>query len=1201
MRRLIPILFLLLPTLAAAQDGADVVRGRVVAPDSTPVAGAKVTITDLQSLASRTAETNSQGYYTAVFLGGTGQYVIAVKAIGYTPVTGRVRRNGDSKVLIANVALAMAPVQLDSVTVVAKNPSQATGGIGAREQALPGALFSLNPADFDDLVAQVPGVVAIPGVNGGPGGYSILGVSPDQNNMTLDGSTYNGSTLPPGAIESATISTTSYNPARGGYAGGQVAITTRGGNDQFQATFGSALADPHLAWADPRAPTPVPRNLRLNGAASGPIVRGKLYYSLGAQDNTTTSDLLSLVSLNQAQRDQYGITADTVAALRGTLEQLGVPITTAGIPNRTTQRQRSVLARFDANPSATTTLTITGISEESRQLGAGISPLSFPSLAGTNGSRNMRGQISFASYVHGFLDELSTTVQRSSNNGGPIVWLPHGQVRVGAAYQDGNTGITQLVFGGGSSGITSSLSRTWETKNEISWLTTDSRHKVSFGQSLKLNWTSANTAADPWGTFSYQSMDDLAANRPASFSRMLSTSAQSTSSREIALWVGGESRFRRNQLQFQYGLRLDAASSGTRPGYNPAIDSLFGHRTDFVPAGAALSPRLGFSWTLGSGRNTEMWRQPITITGGVGGFRGVVPPNRIAGIAQATGLANTIRQLTCVGDATPTPDWQGYAANPDAVPSQCLDGTAPVEYSSDVPNVQMFDPSYRPPTSWRGNLEVRGLQLHGWQLGIGGTYSRTVGAESAIDLNLRRTPQFTLADEGRPVFVRPDGIVTSTGAVAPGMSRISDRFGVVNSYVSDLGSRAVQLNLTVTPPKPIFGKLPLSLQYTYSNVQEQGRGFGGSTAGDPLVAEWAPAAAPVHQFRLQTSFALSYATLQFATTLSSGTRYTPMVVGDVNGDGQANDRAFIYSPTSAPDAALAQQMSDLLASATPSTRACLEAQVGRIAGRNSCATGWQLRPDTRLDLNIPLPQQFGLDGLGNRLHISVTTVNSVGALFRLLGLANTSLGRLSGANYPIDPALLYVDGFDPATQRFKYRINQQFGEGQPTRIRASRFTAPFQVQIGADLRFGAAVMPERQMATQLGLVNPDRNAPPPTREELRERIRRFVGNPISAILALRDSLLLNDEQIAKMEAIDSVFRVDADSILSPVLEYVVQKGSKVKDKDLSKRIGKVSKKIYPRLFEALAACQEVLRPEQRDRLPPYFKQAAAVGGKKRSK
>lgn len=305
MRRLIPVLLLLFPTAAAAQNGAEVVRGRVLAQDSPPVSGAKVTVTDLQSLSTRTAETNDQGYYTTVFLGGTGQYVVSVRAIGYTPITGRVRKKGDSQVLIANVTLSMAALQLDSVTVVANAPRKGSGGIGAQERGIMrGALFSLNPADFNDLVAQVPGVVAIPGVDGRPGGYSVLGVSPDQNNMTLDGSTFNGSALPPGAIESTTLSTTSYNPGRGGYAGGQVAITTRGGNDRFQATLGSALADPHLAWADPHAPTPVPRNLGLNGAASGPIKRGKVYYSVGAADNNTSSDLLSLLSLNQAQHEQ---------------------------------------------------------------------------------------------------------------------------------------------------------------------------------------------------------------------------------------------------------------------------------------------------------------------------------------------------------------------------------------------------------------------------------------------------------------------------------------------------------------------------------------------------------------------------------------------------------------------------------------------------------------------------------------------------------------------------------------------------------------------------------------------------------------------------------------------------------------------------------------------------------------------------------
>src|SRR5581483_7052774 len=101
--------------------------------------------------------------------------------------------------------------------------------------------------------------------------------------------------------------------------------------------------------------------------------------------------------------------------------------------------------------------------------------------------------------------------------------LPHGSVRVGATYADGHDGVTQLTFGGGTGGERDNSSRSWETTNQLSWLSGDGRHRLNFGQSITFTWASASEIADPFGAYTYQSLADLVANRPASYTRTLSS------------------------------------------------------------------------------------------------------------------------------------------------------------------------------------------------------------------------------------------------------------------------------------------------------------------------------------------------------------------------------------------------------------------------------------------------------------------------------------------------------------------------------------------------------------------------------------------------------------------------------------------------------------------------------------------------------
>src|SRR5439155_421878 len=140
-----------------------------------------------------------------------------------------------------------------------------------------------------------------------------------------------------------------------------------------------------------------------------------------------------------------------------------------------------------------------------------------------------------------------------------------------------------------------------------------------------------------------------------------------------------------NGVQLTYGTRLEAARFSGAPAFNPAMDSLFGMRTDRIPSEVHVSPRIGFTWTLGGRGGVGPGGPTGTIVrGGVGDFRSLTPTTLYAAALAAPGLSNAEAQLVCVGSAVPTPDWTQYTQDPASIPSQCVDTATAVTISPDL-------------------------------------------------------------------------------------------------------------------------------------------------------------------------------------------------------------------------------------------------------------------------------------------------------------------------------------------------------------------------------------------------------------------------------------------------------------------------------------------------------------------------------------
>jgi hypothetical protein len=492
------------------------------------------------------------------------------------------------------------------------------------------------------------------------------------------------------------------------------------------------------------------------------------------------------------------------------------------------------------------------------------------------------------------------------------------------------------------------------------------------------------------------------------------------------------------------------------PPLNPEVEQLFGFRTDNFPSEFHVSPRVGFSLNLSeeADESFDESRPAFLIRGGVGEFRARMPSDLYTSALSATGLADTEQQLLCIGSAVPIPDWTTYRSDPYAAPTSCAGGPGlPSSFVSDLPSVTVFDPNFKAPRSWRASLGVQHGVFGDFTLSADVSYARGVSLYGARDLNLNTTPAFTLDDEGgRPVYATPNAIVPTTGEVNAGTSRRFAQYGQVLEFNSGLQSDTRQLTLALDGETR--GGTYLRLSYTLQDTRDQSsftccsaaRAFSSpSTAGNPNVAEWAPGDWDTrNSIRAVISQPVtSWMNITAIGRLSSGRPFTPEVDGDINGDGASNDRAFIFDPKTTSDPVAAAAMQSLLASAPARVRDCLNAQLGTIAGRNSCRGPWT--PSLDLQANIR-PSGFNLD---RHVTFSLIGSNVLAGLDQLLHGGNL---RGWGQYNRADPTLLYVRGFDPITHRFVYDVNSRFGSNN---VWHRVYRQPFVLTLKAQFTLGS--------------------------------------------------------------------------------------------------------------------------------------------------
>ena len=293
------LMLLMIAGTVPAQTGKSSVRGSVLDPQGQAVAGANVTLTSVETNATRTQTTNDKGAFIFDLI-SPGAYRIEVEATGFKKsVLSEVRALVDKPTSL-DIQLEVGNVT-ESVNVSAGstdillNKQDAT--IGNNFQNLQITQLPLESRNVIALLSLQPGV--------SPDG-TVTGSRADQANVTLDGVDVNEQQtgldnltgeafssvlrVTPDSIQEFRVTTTNPNATQGRSSGAQVALITKGGTNEFSGSlyefhrntkttandfFNNRSIDPDTGEGVPR-----PKLLRnlFGGSIGGPIQRDRLFF-----------------------------------------------------------------------------------------------------------------------------------------------------------------------------------------------------------------------------------------------------------------------------------------------------------------------------------------------------------------------------------------------------------------------------------------------------------------------------------------------------------------------------------------------------------------------------------------------------------------------------------------------------------------------------------------------------------------------------------------------------------------------------------------------------------------------------------------------------------------------------------------------------------------------------------------------------------
>jgi hypothetical protein len=461
-----------------------------------------------------------------------------------------------------------------------------------------------------------------------------------------------------------------------------------------------------------------------------------------------------------------------------------------------------------------------------------------------------------------------------------------------------------------------------------------------------------------------------------------------------------------------------------KPLYLPAFASTWGFSNSTTGTGNyTIAPRVGFVYDLPTPRKTQ-------VRGGLGLFQGTSPAVWIANAFDTNGSLNSVStgsSTTNVHPATPVATFNPGATFVQTLPPPATGGT---------PNINVTDPNFRTPASWKANIAVdHTLPWYGLVATVEADFTQVEKAIYARSINLVKNG--TLPD-GRDLY-------SST--------KLHTNFGTVIDLTNTDNGRGQSYTAMLARPMKDHWSAMMAYTHTFatevqpltSSVATSSYNYRATINPNDDIARRSGYVTPDKFIVIGTREFDFFSRKNTKTRISgvfraqTGHAYSWVFASDVNGDGTNGNDAF-YVPSGPNDpkvtwADLTQQAAffDFV------NHSQLKNYMGQIVPPYNAYNPIQKTLDVHIEQEIPLYRNVKFSVYLDCLNFANLFNRSWGVINGLdFGTGSNGYNRrVAGATY------------SAATNTYAYTFSSSTLSSQPTFPDLSRW----QLQIGAKIEF----------------------------------------------------------------------------------------------------------------------------------------------------
>jgi hypothetical protein len=645
---------LALPLPVAAQGANAALSGSVRDETGAMLPGATVAIRNVETSLRRELVTDTGGRFAAPNL-PPGLYEVTVTMPGFAKQqrTGIRLTIGQEIVLnlVQTVRQREEQVEVAGEAATIDTTSGSTGTLISEEQitGLP-----LNGRSFIELATLTPGVqlTQVGGRTTSTGfgvKLSVNGARYTQNLFTLDGTMLNdqfnqagsasGNVLGVEAIREFRVLTNSFSAEYGRHTGGVINAATKSGTNSIHGSAFEFHRNDRLDsrnFFDTADKEPDFTRNQFGFSLGGPIQRDKTFFFVtyeGLRENLGQTLIFNVPSTGLRQ------SAAVDPAVRPYLESFPLPNgralgTTRGefsrISARTTD-EHYAMARLDRQFSPGSRIFARYTFDD----GEVVNP------SRVNTGETTKTRVHFLTVEHdavrgsNFVNRAQFGMSRSRLDG--FDYVLEGASLPRQTFTDITRGIATISvtglapWGGSTTNPKLQNFTNFQFSDTVNWLR--GKHNLKLGASLELQKYDFTSDFTSMGNFTFNSLDDFVANRPATFEAIMPGSDASRKLREKAFGFFAQDDYRvSSKLTLNLGLRYEPTSSvGETEGRlaqlidfasptatlkdTTVVDALFKN-----PSRRTVAPRFGFAWDpQGKGR--------MAVRGGAGVFYDLIMLN----------------------------------------------------------------------------------------------------------------------------------------------------------------------------------------------------------------------------------------------------------------------------------------------------------------------------------------------------------------------------------------------------------------------------------------------------------------------------------------------------------------------------------------------------------------------------------------------